>query len=155
VLTLEFGLREVFSLNGMSRSNPHAPYFVGRSHKIAYALKALEAIKFEREKGMYPGQCPDHDNHDEYASTIYNAGSITDMEIEATSLVASEPPCPADSTHHFLLSTDECAASNTVSNGFIARNMCTVSSICLFVTEEIYFSHSAIKLVHAIRGGYE
>jgi hypothetical protein len=108
---LEVGLREaLFHLNRMHHSNPHLSNLV--TYSISHALKELEAIKFEREKGMYPGPRPhDDNNYADSTSTICNSGPTSNMDIDPA---ASEPWWPADSTRRFLLSIDD---SNTVSNG--------------------------------------
>jgi hypothetical protein len=168
VRTLEAGLREaLLHLNGSvgfrlphsPPSNPPPADFQVHSHNLTYnltyALKELEAMKFERENGMYLEHgLHDHNNHGDSTSTIYEAGSKTNVEIEdlATSPPASERQCPVDSTDHFLPSAGDCVASNTFPNVLTARDIGTgdprrceitsVSWLSLLVTEEVYFSHS-------------
>jgi hypothetical protein len=171
VWILEAGLKEaLFHLNGTVEfrqpplpSNPHCTNFVEGSHNLTYnitdALKELDAMKFEREEGMYQGHdSHDDNNHADSPSTIYNADSTPNMEIEhlTTSPDVSEPRCPADSDHHFLLTpgdcAGDCAVSSTVPDVLTARITGTgdallcekpsVSWLSLLVTDEIYFSHS-------------
>lgn len=116
---LETGLREAllhlnasggFQLPHSPESNPPSPSsanFLDHSHDLTYnitqALKELQGMKVEREKGIYSDNDHDHDDHSDHADSVSrpdiaesthttSSAKIEDLATPLTSPSNSPPP---------------------------------------------------------------